>query len=84
MLFRSDIISPEHLQVIRKFRRLYSLLKENEVLIRIGAYQRGADKELDEAITKRSLMESFLKQEMNEQWSFERSFQELLHIMEDV
>jgi flagellum-specific ATP synthase len=54
------------------------------VLIRIGAYQRGADKELDEAITKRSLMESFLKQEMNEQWSFERSFQELLHIMEDV
>ena len=80
----NDIISPEHLQVIRKFRRLYSLLKENEVLIRIGAYQRGADKELDEAITKRSLMESFLKQEMNEQWSFERSFQELLHIMEDV
>ena len=77
----NDIITPEHLQAVRKFRRLYSLIKENEVIIRIGAYQKGSDAELDEAINKRPLMESFLKQEMDEKWDFTSSLQELLHIM---
>ena len=77
----NDIITPEHLAAVRKFRRLYSLIKENEVIIRIGAYQKGGDPELDEAINKHPLMEAFLKQETNEQWSFESSLQELLHIM---
>ena len=79
----NDIISPEHLGYVRKFRRLYSLIKENEVLIRIGAYQRGADLELDEAINKRSSMEAFLKQEIDEQWDFQRSLDELCRIMQE-
>ena len=37
------------------FRRLYSLLRENDVLIRIGAYSPGSDKELDNAIRKKGL-----------------------------
>ncbi|RDU59848.1 flagellar protein export ATPase FliI [Helicobacter marmotae] len=77
----NDIITPEHLQAVRKFRRLYSLIKENEVLVRIGAYQKGTDPELDEAITKRPLMEAFLKQELDEVCTFETSLQELLGIM---
>lgn len=79
----NDIITPQHLQAVRKFKRLYSLIKENEVIIRIGAYQKGADKELDEAIDKRQFMETFLKQEIEEKWSFEDSLQELLRIMEE-
>ncbi|WP_304381619.1 hypothetical protein [uncultured Helicobacter sp.] len=47
----------------------------------MGAYQKGSDAELDEAINKRPLMESFLKQEMDEKWDFTSSLQELLHIM---
>lgn len=77
----NDIITNEHLQAVRKFRRLYSLIKENEVLIRIGAYQKGADSELDEAINKKPLMESFLKQEVEEKWDFTRSLDQLLEIM---
>lgn len=79
----NDIISPEHLGYVRKFRRLYSLIKENEVLIRIGAYQRGADLELDEAINKRTAMEAFLKQEIDEKWDFQRSLDELCRIMQE-
>ena len=77
----NDIITPEHLQAVRKFRRLYSLIKENEVIIRIGAYQKGTDSELDEAMNKRPLMEAFLKQEIDEKWDFQSSLQELLRIM---
>ena len=61
-----NVASKEHLQKAQKFKKLYSLLKENEVLIRIGAYQKGVDAELDEAINKKPAMENFLKQAPNE------------------
>jgi len=35
----SDVVSEEHIQNAMKFKRMFSLLKENEVLIRIGAYE---------------------------------------------
>lgn len=67
----SNVIDKKHLEKIIKFKRLYALLKENEVLLRIGAYQKGADRELDEAVDKKEAMENFLKQSPNEIYSFE-------------
>ena len=66
----NDIITPEHKQAVRKFKRLNSLLKENEVLLRIGAYQGGNDKELDEAIAKKDFMQNFLTQTPEESFEF--------------
>ncbi len=77
----NDIISNEHLQAVQKFRRLYSLLKENETLIRIGAYTKGTDQELDEAIEKREMMKNFLVQPPYEKVDFESTRQQLLEIM---
>ena len=59
----SDVTSPEHRVNARKFKRYYSMLKENEVLIRIGAYQKGSDKELDMAIAKKAFMDDFIRQD---------------------
>ena len=58
------------------------MLKENEVLIRIGAYQAGSDKDLDEAIAKKSGMEEYLKQSYNEAISYEESVQQLMELMQ--
>ena len=58
----SDVVDEEHQQNAMKFKRMFSLLKENEVLIRIGAYTKGNDPELDEAIDKKEDMYNFLKQ----------------------
>ncbi|MBT0831702.1 flagellar protein export ATPase FliI [Campylobacter lari] len=66
-----DIISDEHKLAARKFKRLNSLLKENEVLLRIGAYQKGTDKELDQAIAKKDFMQQFLSQNPEEGFEFE-------------
>ncbi|MCR6578512.1 flagellar protein export ATPase FliI [Campylobacter insulaenigrae] len=66
-----DIISDEHKIYVRKFKRLNSLLKENEVLLRIGAYQKGSDKELDQAIMKKDFMQQFLSQNPEENFEFE-------------
>ncbi|RAX57010.1 EscN/YscN/HrcN family type III secretion system ATPase [Helicobacter monodelphidis] len=77
----NDICSKEHLAAVRKFRRLYSMLRENEVLIRIGAYQKGRDKELDEAINKKEAMESFLRQGTDEKWDIEQTLTALVSLM---
>ncbi|WP_299548588.1 flagellar protein export ATPase FliI [uncultured Helicobacter sp.] len=76
-----DVASKEHIEAARKFRRLYAMLKENEVLIRIGAYQAGSDKDLDEAIAKKSVMEEYLKQDCDETITYEESVQKLIEIM---
>ncbi|EMG5507976.1 flagellar protein export ATPase FliI [Campylobacter jejuni] len=76
----SDIISPEHKLWARKFKRLNSLLKENEVLLRIGAYQKGSDKELDEAISKKEFMQKFLGQNSEESFEFNQTLELLSQI----
>ncbi|HED1159965.1 TPA: flagellar protein export ATPase FliI [Campylobacter coli] len=79
-----DIISPEHKLWARKFKRLNSLLKENEVLLRIGAYQKGSDKELDEAIAKKEFMQKFLGQNPEESFKFEETIRLLSQIDANV
>lgn len=77
----SDIITKEHRQNANKFKRLFSMLKENEVLIRIGAYQKGVDKELDYAISKKSAMEEFIKQNPDEEVEFNQTIDMLAKIV---
>ncbi|EFS3719236.1 flagellar protein export ATPase FliI [Campylobacter coli] len=79
-----DIISPEHKLWARKFKRLNSLLKENEVLLRIGAYQKGSNKELDEAIAKKEFMQKFLGQNPEESFEFEETIRLLSQIDANV
>ena len=74
----NDIISVDHFRAAMKFRRIYTLLKENETLIRIGAYTKGSDKELDEAINKKPLMEKFMSQGATYQSDFDESVKELI------
>lgn len=79
----NDIISSEHLKAVMKFRRLYTILKENEVLIRIGAYTKGTDRELDVAINKKEPMEEFLSQNAEVQESFEDTVNALIALMSE-
>ncbi|CAD7288942.1 Flagellum-specific ATP synthase [Campylobacter majalis] len=67
----SDVIDQTHRQNAMMFKRLYALLKENEVLLRIGAYQRGNDKDLDMAIAKKEFFYDFLRQDSDENFSFD-------------
>jgi len=78
----NDIITPEHIHAVIKFRRLYTLLKENETLIRIGAYTKGTDPELDEAIDKKEGMQKFISQNATQIESYENSSQALISLME--
>jgi flagellum-specific ATP synthase len=77
-----DVTTPEHREAVQKFKRLYSLLKENETLIRIGAYQVGTDPELDLAISKKEAMENLMKQPPYEQTNYEETVSQLIQIMQ--
>lgn len=76
----NDIISDEHLKAVLKFRRLYTILKENEMLIRIGAYTKGGDPDLDEAISKKGEMEKFLIQNAMQKSDFNDTLETLLKL----
>ncbi len=78
----NDIISQKHFQAVVKFRRLYTLLKENETLIRIGAYLQGSDAELDEAIEKKDAMKQFIVQGATHIVHFDKAVEELISIMD--
>ena len=78
----NDIISSDHFKAVMKFRRLYTLLKENETLIRIGAYTKGSDPELDEAIDKKETMEKFISQGSMFMTHFEETSKDLISLME--
>ena len=56
------VVDEEHYNGFLKLKRVLSLIKENEVLIRVGAYKSGMDKELDAALAKKEKIRAFLTQ----------------------
>ncbi|WNB90403.1 flagellar protein export ATPase FliI [Bacillus sp. NEB1478] len=74
----NDIVPNEHRKAADKFRELLSSYVDAEDLINIGAYKRGSSKIVDEAIQSYPKMVSFLKQEVDEDVSFDDAVQRLL------
>ena len=60
------VTSEEHMMMARTIKQCYSLYQQNRDLITIGAYQKGADPRLDQAIAIRPKLEQFLQQKMKE------------------
>jgi len=60
----SQIVSTEHERQARVLRHHYSVYEQNADLFTMGAYQRGANPELDQAVTQRPAILDFLRQDM--------------------
>lgn len=71
------IVDQEHLQLIGKIREILANYKKNELLIRIGEYKPGSDKNADFAIKYIDKVNRFLKQQVAEKSSFEETLQQL-------
>jgi len=61
-----NIVSNEQRAVAMKAREILATYREAEDLVNIGAYVKGSNKKIDEAIKKHPGLESFLIQDMNE------------------
>ena len=61
-----QIVDDKHLALARRFRALHANYEQNSDLFSVGAYQRGADAALDEAVALRPAMLDFLRQDVSE------------------
>ena len=65
------VVTKEHYNDFLKLKRVLSLIKENEVLIRVGAYKKGMDLYLDKKKKKKEKAREFLTQGSLEKYSFD-------------
>jgi flagellum-specific ATP synthase len=72
------VISSEHLAKARHLRQLLSSYAAAEDLIRIGAYQKGADRVLDQALIVLPAVNAFLQQNRTETAPLEQNLTALL------
>ena len=79
----STIATPEHKKLAGDLRDLYSLYTQNEDLISIGAYKAGTNHRLDYAISKIDRINAFLKQKIEESFSFDEVISGMERIFED-
>ncbi|UOD35045.1 flagellar protein export ATPase FliI [Deferribacteraceae bacterium V6Fe1] len=76
-----EIIDEDIYDMAGKIRDLIASYNEAEDLINIGAYVKGSNKRIDEAIAKIERINDFLKQKVNEKWKFEDSIKKVKEIV---
>ena len=64
------IVSKEHREAARKLRALLGVFEAKRDLVTLGAYAKGSDKELDEAIAKMPKIEQLLRQNASDKVPF--------------
>jgi type III secretion protein N (ATPase) len=75
------IIDEKQKKNASKLRQIIAKYKEIELLIKVGEYKKGSDKDADEAISKIDTVKKFLKQDFKESSTFEQTIQALDHIV---
>jgi flagellum-specific ATP synthase len=76
----STINTKEHQTAAGKMREVLARYREAEDLINIGAYQRGSNPKIDEAIEKIDTVNSFLRQATDEKSDFDDAISQLQNI----
>jgi flagellum-specific ATP synthase len=75
-----NLITPEHLNQVRRFKSLFSRYQRSRDLIAVGAYMPGSDPVLDEAVRMYPVMENYLQQDFNQSARFSDSLGDLENI----
>ncbi len=79
-----NVTSREHFDVARRFKAVYSRYEKGRDLVQIGAYMRGSDRAMDQAIALHDPMMRFLQQDMFEAASMQESVTDLTATLESV
>jgi len=78
-----NILTDYELELVRRFRQRYSRFQRSRDLISVGAYVRGSDPELDEAVTMYPKLEIFLRQAIAERVDVKDSRDQLNDLLGD-
>ncbi|HEX8961558.1 MAG TPA: flagellum-specific ATP synthase FliI, partial [Rhodocyclaceae bacterium] len=69
----TNLVEPDHLELIRSFKQLYTRYQRSRDLLAVGAYAKGSDPLLDRAIALYPLLERFLQQSIDERADYASS-----------
>src|SRR5258705_9965972 len=75
-----SVVTTDHRAKANQIRRLLAVYKASEELIRIGAYQKGGDPELDRAILLMPALRDFLVQDAQEAAAMKDSLARLMSL----
>jgi type III secretion protein N (ATPase) len=73
-----QVVTPEHRAAARKLRAHVAAYEAKRDLIALGAYAKGSDPEVDDAIARMPRIEALLRQDAHERVPFERAVATLL------
>ncbi|ENH98239.1 flagellum-specific ATP synthase [Gracilibacillus halophilus YIM-C55.5] len=77
-----EIVDQQTLQHLQKIRSILSIYEDNEELIQIGAYKRGSNQQVDEAIQLKPKIDQFLQQGMNEHVDRATALEQLFQVIQ--
>jgi flagellum-specific ATP synthase len=80
----TNLIAPDHLERVRRFKQLYSRYQRARDLLAVGAYAPGSDPLLDRAITLYPRIERFLQQSIDERADNKASLAALGELIPDI
>ena len=75
------VVSTEQKNLALKIKKLVALYNQSESLISIGAYVKGNNKELDQAVNKIDEINKFLIQDIKEGFTLEETLKEMKTIV---
>ena len=75
------IVSKEHKQAAQRLRQILAKHAEIELLVQLGEYKKGSDKEADFALSHIEAVNAFLKQGLDEKSSFDETLKKLLEVV---
>ncbi|WP_066193883.1 flagellar protein export ATPase FliI [Gracilibacillus timonensis] len=78
----NEIVSKEQLQIVQSLRQILATFEDNEELIQIGAYKKGSNRLVDQAIQLQPAIMDFLKQEVEETAEPDQVLQQMQKLLE--
>lgn len=78
----TEVTPEDHQNLAREFRKINSTYQKNVDLINVGAYQKGSNAAVDEAINMHDSMLDFLQQRQTEAVDFESSINGLQDVLD--
>ncbi|MBB6247273.1 flagellar protein export ATPase FliI [Rhodanobacter sp. A1T4] len=78
------VIDKDQMRAAQRFRQVYSAYRQQRDLIAVGAYQKGADPKVDQAIAMWPRMLTFLQQEVDEPVSLREAQERLGELVSEV
>ncbi len=76
-----QVVSEAHMQQARVLKQVYSMYQQNKDMITLGAYQKGTDPMLDQAINMMPRVNQFLQQGMKDVISYDEGLQGLAQLL---